>query len=522
MSVSEAESSHSVAAGVPPPAQSGRQGGYSLATRLLVATALLAAIVACVFAVLVLATASLRRATEREERSKEITAATLVLDQLILDLHTGLRAFVVSGQRRLLLPWTRARPGVGAQFRELEGLVADDPAEARRVRQLRRLVDAYQRDYGAPLIAIARENRAAARTPEALSEGDRRIGAIRRRLTSFLTLENERASAAAEAAQGDASRAVGLGIAGLGISAALILLFGVYLARAIARPVRDVAAGASRLAAGDLSARLPGGGPGEVGELTRAFNAMAGSLEQGRLELEAQNQRLRESDRLKSELVNIVSHELRTPLTSILGFTSVLRTRSLGDDERGWYLKIVEEQARRLATLIEDFLDLQRIEEGHLELKQELVDLAAVLRKEASVLAEHSARHTLKFALPDDRLTVYGDESRLTQVIGNLVSNAIKYSPGGGEVEVAGERDADFVEVRVRDHGVGIPVEQQDRIFTKFFRGDAASRGIAGTGLGLALAREIVEAHGGRLGFTSAKDAGSTFWVRLPAAPSGV
>jgi two-component system OmpR family sensor kinase len=495
--------------------------GFSLVTRVLAATVLLATVVAAVFAVLVLATSSLRRATAREERSKDVTAATLMLDQLVLDLHTGLRGFLVSGQRRLLVPWTQARPGVRRQLRELEAFVADDRAERRRVRQLAMLVEAYQRDYGAPLILIARENPAAARTPEALSEGEQRIEAIRRRLTSFLTLENERAAAAADTAERDAARAVALGIAGLGVSALLILLFGVYLARAIARPVREVAAGASKLAGGELSARLPVKGPGEVGALTRAFNAMAGSLEESRNELEAQNKRLRESDRLKSELVNIVSHELRTPLTSILGFTTVLRTRALRDEDRQQYLGIVEEQARRLSALIEDFLDLQRIEEGHLELKQELIDLAAVLRKEARVFAEQSALHTLKLALPNDTLPVYGDETRLTQVVGNLVSNAIKYSPAGGEVEVAGQRAAEFVEVRVRDHGVGIPAEQQERIFTKFFRGDAAARGIPGTGLGLALAREIVEAHGGQLGFTSAENEGSTFWMQLPTAPSG-
>jgi two-component system, OmpR family, sensor kinase len=495
--------------------------GHSLVTRVLAASVLLAIVVAAVFAILVLATSSLRRATTREERSKEVTAATLMLDRLVLDLHAGLRGFLVSGQPRLLAPWTRARPGVRRQLEALERLVADDVAETRRLRELASLVEAYQQDYGAPLIGIAREQPAAARTPEALAEGERRIEAIRRRLTSFLTVENERAASAAASAKREATRAVALGIAGLAVSAALILLFGVYLARAIARPVRDVAAGASRLAAGDLTARLPVKGPGEVGELTRAFNTMAGSLEQGRIELEAQNQRLRESDRLKSELVSVVSHELRTPLTSILGFTTVLRTRSIGEEERLQYLGIIEEQARRLTALIEDFLDLQRIEEGHLELKQELIDMAALLRKETRVLAEQSARHTLKLALPDASLPVYGDESRLTQVVGNLVSNAIKYSPAGGEVEVAGERAAEFVQVSVRDEGVGIPADQQERISTKFFRGDAAARGIPGTGLGLAVAREIVEAHGGELGFTSAEGEGSTFWIQLPAVPNG-
>jgi signal transduction histidine kinase len=493
----------------------------SLGVRMVVASGVLAIVVAAVFAVLVLATSSLRTATTREARSKDVTTGTLSLEKVVLDLESGLRGFVLSGNPGLLEPWTRARPQVKARLAELKRLVADDPAETRRVRELAQSIAAYESDYGEPLIAIARESPAAARSPVATSEGERRIALIRRRLTGLLAVENARASASAASAKRESARARELGVAGLAVSAVLIMLFGLFLARRIARPVRQVAAGASHLAAGELSTRLEEGGPGEVGELTRSFNAMAESLEEHSVELEAQNERLRESDRLKSELVNIVSHELRTPLTSILGFTSVLRTRELGEAERQQYLAIVEEQARRLSALIEDFLDLQRIEEGHLELKQELIDVAALLREEARVFEAQSARHTLKLALPEDRLPVQGDRARLTQVVGNLLSNAIKYSPEGGDVELAGEDTGEFVHVRVRDYGVGISPEQQTKIFTKFFRGDAAARGISGTGLGLALAREIVEAHGGRMGFTSATDEGSTFWLDLPTAADG-
>jgi signal transduction histidine kinase len=495
------------------------RGGGSLAARMGAASAVVAVVVCAVFSILLLATSSLRRATVREERSKDVTAATLSLEKLVLDLEAGVRGFAISGKEGLLDPWLRARPQVAGRVAALTRLVADDPVERRRVRGLAGLISAYERDYARPLIAIARENPAAARTPEATSEGDRRIEAIRRRLTSLLTLENARASASASSAKRESTRALALGLGGLAICALLILLFAAYLARAIARPVREAAAGASSLAAGELSTRLAERGPGEVGELARAFNVMAESLQQNRIELEAQNERLRESDRLKSELVSIVSHELRTPLTSILGFTNVLRSRrSLSEEEQQQYLAIVEDQARRLSTLIEDFLDLQRIEEGRLELKQELIDMAALLREEARVFMVQSARHKLKLELRDERLPVYGDRTRITQVLGNLISNAIKYSPQGGEVELGGERTGQFVHVHVRDQGVGIAPEQQERIFTKFFRGDAAARGIPGTGLGLALAREIVEAHGGRIGFTSAAERGSTFWLELPTA----
>jgi len=488
----------------------------SLGARVLVASVLLAIVVAVVFGVLVLAISSLHRATNREARSKDVTAATLSLEKVVLDLEAGLRGFVISGQPRLLAPWNRALPRFSRSRADLARLVADNPEESRQVREVARLVDAYEHDYGTPLIAIAKESPAAARSPLAIAEGQRRIALIRRRLTGLLTTENARASASAASAKRETARALVLGVSGLTLSAVLILLYGLYLIRAVAAPVREVASGATRLAAGDLSARLRGSGPGEIGELQRAFNVMAGSLEQSHIELEAQNERLRQSDRLKSELVSIVSHELRTPLTSILGFTSIIRTRALSDEDRTQYLAIVEDQARRLSTLIEDFLDLQRIEAGHLELKQELIDMAALLREEALVFDAQSAQHTFKLALRDASLTVCGDSSRLKQVVGNLLSNAVKYSPQGGEVEVAGEKIGAFVHICVRDYGVGIPADQHEKIFTKFFRGDAAGRGISGTGLGLTVSREIVEAHGGRIGFTSAADKGSTFWVELP------
>jgi signal transduction histidine kinase len=121
--------------------------------------------------------------------------------------------------------------------------------------------------------------------------------------------------------------------------------------------------------------------------------------------------------------------------------------------------------------------------------------------------------------LTERPLAVRGDANRLAQVVGNLLSNAIKYSDEGSVVALAAERRGDEVRLTVRDEGRGIPPEQQERIFTKFFRGDAGATGITGTGLGLAVSREIVEAHGGRIGFDSASGTGSTFWVELPGAP---
>jgi signal transduction histidine kinase len=373
-------------------------------------------------------------------------------------------------------------------------------------------ITAYDSDYARPLIAIAQSNPPAARTAIVAAEGERRIESIRRHFTSLLRVEDARAAASASMARTRSRLALFLGVGGLAVSVALVLLLGLYLVHSIGRPIRAAAAAAGRLAAGDLSARLAETGPGEVGDLTRGFNSMADSLERSRRELEERNELLLEQSRLKAELVSIVSHELRTPVTSIMGFADVLLARELDEEARRRYVGIIEEQARRLAMLVDDFLDLQRIEEGRLELRQELVDLVALLRQQQHLFSVQTARHTLTVDLPPDRpLPVRGDRDRLAQVLG-------KYSPDGGDVELAGEGDATVVRVRVRDHGIGIPAEQQPRIFTKFFRGEAGRLGIPGTGLGLALAREIIEAHGGRIGFSSTAGRGTTFWIELPAA----
>jgi signal transduction histidine kinase len=144
------------------------------------------------------------------------------------------------------------------------------------------------------------------------------------------------------------------------------------------------------------------------------------------------------------------------------------------------------------------------------------VDVASLLRDEAQLYDAQSGQHSVDVDLPPEPLVVRGDPDGLRQVIGNLLSNAIKYSPDGGTVELAAERAGDSVRVLVRDEGMGIPAGQQAGIFTKFFRGDVAASGISGTGLGLALSRDIVESHGGRIGFTSSEGRGTTFWLELP------
>jgi signal transduction histidine kinase len=497
-----------------------RRNSLPLAARTLFPTALVAVLVGATFAVMLLAVSAFREAERREAHSRNVTVATLRAEQLVLDLEAGFRSFALTQNPRYDKGLRRTRDALKTQLGELQQLVADSPEQRARSRALATSIREYEDYYVFPLLEIAKTNPEEAMSSFALRTGREYTDGIRRRFETLLKAEDKLAHDSAEAADDRWAAALTLGIGGLIAIAAAMLAFGVYLARSIARPVREVANAATRLADGHLEERLKEGGPGEVGELTRAFNAMAEKLERNRDELRAQNEQLRESERLKSELVSIVSHELRTPLASVLGFTSLLMTRDFDDETRHRYLGIIDAQARRLGSLIDDFLDARRLEQGKLELLREPIDVAGLLREQAELFAGQSARHRVDVAVPPGPLAVRGDRDRLAQVVGNLLSNAIKYSPEGGRVELVAQRENGTVRVEVRDEGVGIPQEQQSQIFTRFFRGDAAASGISGTGLGLAVSREIVEAHGGRIGFTSAEREGSTFWLELPAVES--
>ena len=163
-------------------------------------------------------------------------------------------------------------------------------------------------------------------------------------------------------------------------------------------------------------------------------------------------------------------------------------------------------------------MDIEELEEGELELSRRVIDLGAVVAEQVQLFEGQSTKHQLDSFLPKKELKVDADPNRLAQVIGNLLSNAIKYSPDGGTVHVMAEQVDSIVRVSVRDEGMGIPEELQEGVFAKFFRGEADASGIPGTGLGLTIARSVVEAHGGRMNFESARGKGSMFWLELPVA----
>lgn len=220
---------------------------------------------------------------------------------------------------------------------------------------------------------------------------------------------------------------------------------------------------------------------------------------------------------LKDELMSTVSHELRTPLSAILGFSELLQVRDYEKAERDEYLETIHTQATRLSRLISDFLDITRLEQAEEALHVRKVELRSLLQQQVDLFGGQSTEHPVRLDAPDD-LVAEVDEEHLRRAVSNLISNAIKYSPEGGEVRVEASRRNGDVVVAVRDHGIGIPPEDQRRVFDRFYRVDnTKTRKIGGTGLGLALVREIARAHGGEVGVESVEGQGSRFWLQVPA-----
>lgn len=227
----------------------------------------------------------------------------------------------------------------------------------------------------------------------------------------------------------------------------------------------------------------------------------------------------KEVERLKNELVATVSHELRTPLASLRGFAELMLSRVYPPAQQREFLRIIHQEAMRLGKLIDDFLDLQRMESGRETWTLEPVDLRPALDETVALLTPSSAKHTLHLDVPPELPRVRANTDRVRQALVNLIANAIKFSPDGGEVRIAAAPDASGVTLSVRDRGIGMSPEAMRELFTKFYRVDnAETRSIGGTGLGLALVKEIATAHGGRVWVESALGQGSTFFLALPRA----
>jgi signal transduction histidine kinase len=286
------------------------------------------------------------------------------------------------------------------------------------------------------------------------------------------------------------------------IAAAIALALVQVLAHGMTSPLREMAAAARRMADGDWSQRVTDTSADEVGELARAFNGMATELAM--------------VDRMRRDLVANVSHELRTPISALQA-----RLENLVDgveEARPELLRSMLDQTERLGRLVSQLLDLSRLESGVVPLRRERLDAASVLDAVAVEARLHSPGRSIEVEVTPPELQLVADPDRIHQVLANLTANALQFGPPGRPVRLTGSAGEDVVVLTVSDEGPGITEADADRIFERFYRADSARPGTAGgAGLGLSIARWIVDLHDGQIRADPNRPAGCTMVVRLPS-----
>jgi signal transduction histidine kinase len=322
-----------------------------------------------------------------------------------------------------------------------------------------------------------------------------------------------RGAADVERAEALARTAVSTALLALALALAATVLIGALLTRTLLRPIGELRRGMATVAEGDFDPeeRGPTSRPDELGDLARSFDTMTAQL--------------RELDRLKAEFVSVASHEIKTPLSVIRGYVTLLADGIYGEvnDQQKKTLEAVSTQTDRLTRLVHRLLDVSRFEAGGARLEPReirLRDFFDDLTADFRVLA---VQNDIDFQVRlDDGLpeVLVADEDRLSEVLGNLLSNAFKFTGSGGSIRVDAASTREGIEVEVEDTGVGIPADKLPHVFEKFYQveNDAQPRSI-GSGLGLAIAREIVEAHGGTIAADSEVGRGTRFRVLLPERP---
>lgn len=280
------------------------------------------------------------------------------------------------------------------------------------------------------------------------------------------------------------------------------VISGVFFIKSIVKPIRQVSVTARKIALGDFSSKIDTGKNDEIGELCDTINYMAGELEQ--------------ADKMKNDFISSVSHELRTPLTAIKGWAETARTAVGTDDDvvsRG--LDVVLSEADRLSGLVEELLDFSRMQNGRLSVNMRPVDITALIKSAADMYFELARQQGIELVctLSKEKSIVMGDPDRLKQVFINIIDNAVKYTESGGQVLVVQTFEEGCVKITVKDTGVGIPEQDIDHVKEKFFK---SNKTVRGSGIGLAVADEIIKQHDGLIFLESTQGVGTTVTTVLP------
>ena len=462
-------------------------------------------------------------AQEAAVRAGAAVLVTAKFDPTLANLATDQRGFALTGDSAFLGPYRLGRIQLDLALDSLKSLAQNNEELAFAASRLDRATRAWSR-------AAARQLAARSSLPaDSVIKLGRSVVALMdtaQAATSFLeriTLAQAERSAteAARQIEADTREAVLIRL----LLVAMLVLATVTSLRRVTSTLDAIVFDARALAAGDHRAavRSVAGGSRELGQLGEAFGTLAAAVAEREHGLRDDIRQLKEVERLKTEFVSTVSHELRTPLTAIRGALGLVLAGTTGPvaSKTRDLLQIGLQNTERLIRLINDILDVERIESGHLFVRREPCELTEILRTTVESLRTVAMEAQVSLVLEaEESAVVTGDPDRLVQIFTNLISNAVRFSPRGESVTVALRTTSTSVVVFVSDRGPGIPLEFRKRIFGKFQQADPAG-GAGGAGLGLAIVRAIVERHGGSIRFDSAPGHGTTFITELPyTAPS--
>jgi signal transduction histidine kinase len=458
-----------------------------LTRRMVVASGLLAVIIAAAFAMLLLSIASLRSSAARARHAEEVLAAVNTLERLVIDVETGLRGFIITADERFLQPWEAARAAFPEQAKALERLVAGDPEQVSLAKRIAASGTSYIEDYSVPLVDAARRGEAFPRSTKVTLEGKRLVDAMRGEFDRFVAIERRLSAAREDRSNAAARRSIIAGGSGLAGSVVLIVLFSGYLTRRIVLPVRRASLMAGRLAGGQLGTRMPESSMGEIGALERSFNTMASSLERSRAELAASRAR-----------IVAASDQTRRWIERDLHDGTQQRLVSLGLELRAAEMTVppelddVKEQMSRVAVGLDGALeDLREISRGiHPAILSEggLGPAIKALARRSTVPVELDVRSAVRLSERIEVAAYY--------VVSEALANAAKHAQASVAHVGLETRGDGILRLTVRDDGIG---------------GADLARGSGLIGL-----TDRVEALGGSIAIASPLGEGTAMVVELP------
>src|SRR3954462_9211827 len=486
-----------------------------ITARMALVGGLIALLLGAAFVLLVFAVNGQRDAGKLALRSQEAITGGTELEKTVVNLENGLRGYVASGNERQLQPWNAGLKVYPAQVRKLESLVSDVPSQQAQVRRIRGQIDDYVNLWATPLLGLARQRRQVAQSVMTTGTGRVRIDQLRTSFGRLFTQEQSLAVKRERSAEKTSSRAIAVGWGGLVLLLLLAAAASYYLRRSVVRPVLTVAEASRRLAEGDMSARVPPVRDDEIGDLARAFNSMADSLEASSDALAERSHELERSNRELEQFASVTSHDLQAPLATISMYAQLLEQRHSEELNGGQQLvEGINAATVKARTLIRVLLESPRAGGG--ELLNEPIEMKDVVGEAMEMLAgpiDQSGGVVTVEELP----VILGDARKLRQVFLNLIGNALKFAEDSPVVRVSAEVQGATAIFAVPENGIGMAPAQAERIFQPFHRLHGEDD-YPGTGIGLAVCERIIEQHGGRIWAQSAPGQGSTFRFTLPVA----